>query len=128
MIAMKKFRHLMRSLVVSSVIFSLLQTTVVFTAQAQMSEDLKAGLGAYQLGLGMYSKYLDADAQRKMKLAQDAKNKEMLRAMGPSCVKADNTSCYVVKSKLFPDCPLPSFNVKFSAKCLSWKYFRSKSN
>lgn len=104
---MKKLRKLTKAFVIHAMIFSLLQTTFVFSAYAQ-SVTGKDILGIAQVALGTYNQFLGQKQNSVMQQIQAQKNSQLMQSLSPSCRKADGTSCYTAAGKFFPECPLPA--------------------
>ncbi|MBY0412917.1 MAG: hypothetical protein K2Q18_02065 [Bdellovibrionales bacterium] len=104
---MKKLREIFKRIIVHSVIFSLIQTSFVFSAHAELSQGVQAGLGAANTALNLWSQSNQMKNQIQMSIAQQQANANMITKYGPNCKKTDGTSCYDVAGKFFPECALP---------------------
>jgi hypothetical protein len=108
MTVMKKLADILRSLLVHSMIFSLIQTSFVFSSYAQDNSTAKNILGVAQAALGTFAQVQNQKIQSQMMIAQQQKNAQLMQSLSPNCRKADGTSCHTIAGKFFPECPLPS--------------------
>lgn len=109
---MNTLRKFTKGLAVHTVIFSLLQTSFIFTAQAASYETIeKTGQAAVNVmgsALNMYGQVKTQQIMQQQQLAQQVQNAKLLQTLSPGCRKADGTLCYASVGKLFPECPLPA--------------------
>lgn len=105
---MKKLMKFFRGLLIHSMIFSLMQTTFIFSAYAQDNSTAKNILDVANAALGTFAQVSNMQIQSKMMMAQQQKNAQLMQSLSPNCRKADGTSCHTIKGKFFPECPLPS--------------------
>ncbi len=106
---MKNLRRLTKAFAVHAMIFSLLQTSFVFSVQAAPGDvSSKDILNVAQAAVGVYGQFLGMKQQTIMQQIQAQKNQQLMQSMSPNCRKPDGTSCYTVAGKYFPECPLPA--------------------
>jgi hypothetical protein len=104
---MKRLKHLIKLFAVHAMIFSLVQTSFVFTpVQAEVSG--KDILSVANIALGTYSSFLGQKQQMIQQQIMAQKNTALMQKLSPSCRNADGTYCYQTAGKFFPECPLPA--------------------
>ena len=109
---MNTLRKLTKGLAVHAVIFSLLQTSFIFTAHAASYNTIeqtgKEAVNVLGAAVNMYGQVKTQQIQQQQQLAQQVQNAKILQQLSPGCRKADGTLCYANVGKLFPECPLPA--------------------
>lgn len=109
---MKTLRNFTKAFAVHAVIFSLLQTSFVFSAQAASYDTIeqtgKEAVNVLGAAVNMYGQVKTQQIMQQQQLAQQVQNAKLLQQLSPGCRKADGTLCYASVGKLFPECPLPA--------------------
>jgi len=117
MTAMKNFKQLAKAIAVHAMIFSLIQTSFVFSVQAQQRAETKMErtestgkeiLGAANITLQKYGQFLGAKQNMIQQQIAAQRNQAMMQQLSPSCRKPDGTACYTVAGQFFPECPIPN--------------------
>lgn len=110
---MKLLLKIKNRIVTSVIIYSLLNASLLSITFAQSKKNESSiqpndVLQIMQAATGVYSQYVDFKATTIMQQVQAQKNQQMMQTLSPNCRKPDGTSCYTVKGKYFPECPLPA--------------------
>ncbi|NOT77841.1 MAG: hypothetical protein HOP07_02420 [Bacteriovoracaceae bacterium] len=110
---MKLLSKIKNRIVTSVIIYSLLNASLLSLTFAQSKKNESSIqpndiLQIMQAATGVYSQYVDFKATTIMQQVQAQKNQQMMQTLSPNCRKPDGTSCYTVKGKYFPECPLPA--------------------
>ena len=104
---MKKLKHLIKLFAVNITIFSMLQTSFIFSpAQAAVSgQDIQ---NLTNVALKTYGSFLGQKQQMIQQQIMTQQNASLMQKLSPSCRNPDGTYCYQTAGKFFPECPLPS--------------------
>lgn len=104
---MRRLKHLIKVFAVHTMIFSLVQTSFMFSAQA-VEVTGKDILSVANIALGTYGSFLGQKQQMIQQQIAATKNAALMQKLSPSCRNADGTYCYQTAGKYFPECPLPA--------------------
>ena len=109
---MKNLKNITRAFVIHTMIFSLLQTSFIFSVEAaeKNNSDItsKDILGAANIALATYGQFLGAKQQMVQQQISAQRNQQMMQQLSPGCRKPDGTACYTVAGQFFPECPIPA--------------------
>lgn len=105
---MKRLKHLVKLFAVHTMIFSMVQTSLVFTTAQAADITGKDILGVANIALGTYGAFLGQKQQMIQQQIMAQKNAALMQKLSPSCRNADGTYCYQSAGKFFPECPLPA--------------------
>lgn len=110
---MKNLKHFTRAFAIHAMIFSLIQSSFIFSAYAdtKMSNTEATGkeiLGVANVALQTYGQFLGAKQQMIGQQIAAQRNQQMMQQLSPGCRKPDGTACYTVAGQFFPECPIPA--------------------
>ncbi|MBC7429493.1 MAG: hypothetical protein H7336_12820 [Bacteriovorax sp.] len=109
---MKNFFKLTKAFAVHALIFSLMQTSFIFQAQAATAASTevtgKEILSVANIAVQTYGQFLGQKQQMISQQIAATKNQALMQSLSPSCRKPDGTACYTVAGKFFPECPIPA--------------------
>lgn len=105
---MKRLKHLIKIIAVHTMIFSLVQTSFIFTTAQAADVTGKDILSVANIALGTYGSFLGQKQQMIQQQIAAQKNAQLMQKLSPSCRNADGTYCYQSTGKYFPECPLPA--------------------
>lgn len=106
---MKRLQHFIKVFAVHAMILSLVQTSFIFSTQAQAADITgKDILSVANIALGTYGAFLGQKQQMIQQQIAAQKNAALMQKLSPSCRNADGTYCYQSAGKFFPECPLPA--------------------
>jgi hypothetical protein len=115
MTAMKNFLKLTKAFAVHALIFSLVQTSFIFQAEAASTGKTSSTgtaaneiLGIANVAVATYGQFLGQKQQMVAQQIAAQKNQALMQSLSPNCRKPDGTACYTVAGKFFPECPLPA--------------------
>ncbi len=108
---MKNLKHITRAFAIHAMIFSLIQSSFIFSAYAAENKSEVTGkeiLGVANIALQTYGQFLGAKQQMIQQQIAAQRNQQMMQQLSPSCRKPDGTACYTVAGQFFPECPIPA--------------------
>lgn len=110
---MKNFNQFTKAFAIHAMIFSLIQSSFVFSvyAETKMETTEVTGneiLSVAKIAVATYGQFLGQKQQMIQQQISAQKNQALMQSLSPGCRKPDGTACYTVAGKFFPECPIPA--------------------